>query len=589
MIPDRSPSHDDQDSREFVASLFSEAEKEQKKYRPRFDNYYKLLRNETWSEWRPSWLPSPSSSEIFPAFHSLIAWMTDSAPIGLVYPRPKPTMDQEWVRGRSEDMKRLFASWMQTQEIQKQLAMALWDTLTFGVGIVKSGFDPSMEMGRGTPTLDWVDLYNVYPDPAGSDEENIRYILEVRDASLYEIRSRFPERGRLVKPESKKPAGRPILKGPVVEPMANLASTGVTGEYPGTPTPGIPARYGPPAGTTQEDYTSSARLYEAWVKTTRRTSIPAISGGQQVGEVTYELPHWEFIAVAGNIVLTEEVTNPFDHGQHPYSRLPMVEMGDWYPASMSEHLMPIQIAHNRLLAALQINAELTGNPIFVEDERAGTAHTKLVARPGARITKNPGSEIGWLNPPTVSPLMRDLVFFYRDQIDRITGISAVARGENLRRREPGSAVDAVQEASFVRIRSIVGNMEKALRRAGEQVISNFVQFLTEPSAYPLVGPQGNAEALLLEPRHFHFPTQSLEGVSYDPLEFKLWIEAGSSLPTSRAVKASEYDQLYAMGLVGGQDVLDAHGVPNSVEVGQRGQDESLQRAFEAATQKGQGG
>jgi hypothetical protein len=588
-LPAVSPDPDDSATLNFVRDLYSDARSEKRKLKTNWDRYYRLLRNQSWSEFRPQWMPSPSSAELYPGYATLVAWMTDQAPSFMVAPEvPKNTqVPQEALEQKSKDMKSvLHARWV-TGDFQTQQEMMVLDALTFGGGIAKTGFDPASDSGKGDVTYSRIDPYSVYPDPHGSNEDDIRYLIEARDASLYEIRQRFPERGHLVEGEARTDSdSRPRIQGLEIVPQTNLSATGVTGDWPGTASPGMPPRFGPTPGTRTEDYTETARLLECWVKATKR--VTSIIGGQRAD---IDIPYWQFVAIAGNVVLTEDTSNPFSHGGLPYIRFPLAHTGEWWSIAMTEQILPALIALNRLLASLQINAELTGNPILLEDERAGTQRTKVINRPGSRITKSPGSEVRWLDPPRAGPDIFSLIAYYREAIDRALGISAVARGEAFRRREAAASVDAVQEASFVRIRSIVRSMERALSRATDQIASNVVQFFTEPRNIAQVGLQGELDMLALGARHFQLPQMNLETQeleSYVPIDFKVYVEAGSSLPTSRLAKAAEGDSLYQMGALDLLTLLEEfHQVPNAKHIAQTVQQQSLQAAFTAAAQKGQ--
>lgn len=562
--------------------LFGEARTEKRKVLDRWNRYYRAFRNRTWSENREKWLPSPSASEVFPSYHTLIAWMTDNTPVMRASPRPDlkkgAVPQQELVSSRGEDMNSVLSSWWTNAGCNPQLQMSLLDMLTYGSGILKTGWDQTLLSGLGEASMRRTDPYNCLPDPFCASFDDARYFIEAHTVPLFEICSRFPDRGRYVKPDGTKMDQRPSDRsGFQVIPMANPGSMGVTGEFPGTATPNIPPRYGYPGFGGTQDYTKTVLLIECWVRTTENYTIPHISGGEYKGNIELERPVWQYVAVANGIILTPETGNPFAHGQLPYVRIPYVEIGEFWSVPLSEHILPAQVALNRLLAAIQTSAELTGNPIFVEDTGSGISRTKLINRAGGRITKNPGTEVRWLDPPEVSANISDMAGFWIDEIDKISGVAAV-RGQNLRRREPQGAVDAVQEGAFVRIRAVLRGMEEGLRQAGNQVVSNMVQFYLEPRTVSEVGPRGSENYLLLEPKHFFVPIADPDDetkVTLEPLDFDVWIEAGSTQPLSRSARAAEMDTLFFQGVVDDTAVADAHDVPDRRATLQRTQEKKV--------------
>ncbi len=503
--------------------------------------------------------------------------MTDQRPVLFASPAPSlkdlPVPPDEnfkaVVKQKAEDMQHNLASWWVTRTVSPQIEQAIFDQLLFGAGILKTGWDQSYEDGRGDAFMRRIDPYTLLPDPNASCIEDARYILEVRRVPLFEIRSRFPERGHLVRGDgmTNKADQRPeITTNFEVVPMANPAATGVTGNFPGTPATGIPARYGYPGYGGSDDYTKTVLLVECWVRTTESYDAPYIEGGEYMGNLSYERPVWQYTAVANNVVLTPDTRNPFAHGQCPYVRVPLCEVGEFWSIPMTEHLGPAMIAMNRLLAALQTNAELIGNPTLLEDANAGLSRTKIVNRPGGRLVKNPGAEVKWLEPPNMPANTKELVQFWSDRIDRMSGIQAVSA--SLRRKQAAQTVDAVQEASFVRIRAILRNMEEAVRVGANQVASNMAQFYIEPRCVSLIGPVGSSEDfLLLGHRHFTTPVPNTKGgTDYHPVDFDISVQAGSSLPISRQARASEADALLRMGVVDDEAVLDAHDWPDKKTV-----------------------
>jgi hypothetical protein len=573
-------SSDDADQLQLVEQLYTRARREKKRFISKWDSYYKLVRNQAWSELRSKSMPSPSSSELFPTLHTLIAYITDQYPDWYASPDPdvryfqQPPPD-DVAKQKSEDIQNCLSSWWVTSGNQSMMEMALWDTFTFGCGILKTGWDPTAKDGEGDAFCRWTDPYSICPAPEASSFEDAAYVVEVSTISLFELKARFPERADEVKldqsGESSELDTRPKQGGGMKLELGQLGATDRTGEFPGVSGTSTSMRWAK-AGSSPKDYTTKVRLIECWIRGSDRQEFPVIEGGEQVDSIVIETPKWEYIAAAGGVVLTPDTSNPFDHGQLPYVRLPMVAMGgEFWGVPLTEHLRPNQIALNRLLAAMQNHAEICGNPILLEPDQSGISNTKIVARPGARLTTNMAATnlIRWLDPPNMSPAVMNLIGFHRDTIDRVSGISAVARGTQLRRREPAAAVDAVQEASFVRIRAVIRNVEEALRRVGQLTASNMVQFYTDPRTLPIVGPEmGGKEAVQLSAKHFWIPQMDVDQnpIDDEPMRFQIWAQAGSAQPISRMARASEADMLFQMGAIGIEDLLSAHSYPGAKDI-----------------------
>lgn len=559
-----SPSPDSKPSIGLVNELFTEAKREKRKRIGSWNRFYKLTRNRSWSQFRESWLPSPSSSEIFPSLATLVAWMLDQRPRGFVSPSPdimefsRPPA-AELVEQLTEDMRQVLETWWVQRKMRVEAEKALWDTFTFGCGILKTGWDSSLSFGQGDAVARRIDPWVILPDPAGSSMEDIRYLLEVREVPIYELRARFGSRADRIKDSG----GERIDKRPDVAEdsggfhVVSPASIDRTGEFPGTPAD-VPARFGRVAWKG-EDYTKTVLLKECWVKNTRTEEIPYLEDGK-VRQKSWEIPYWEYIAEAGGVILNEDTANPFEHGELPYVRVPHVEIGEFWPPGLVEHMASGQIAVNRLLAALQLSAEMTGNPIFLEAEGSNIERTKIISRPGGRL-KYSNVEPKWMAPPQMSGDVMNLLGFWRESEDRTSGVSAVARGASLRRREPAAAVDSAQEAAFVRIRAVLGHLEEALRETENQVVSNCVQFFLEPRTIPKVGPDGVKGYLQLGARHFHYPDHTPDGVVLVPLHFDTYVDASSS-PLNREAREAGALSRYFAGLSHPRTAIEISDSPN---------------------------
>lgn len=271
--------------------------------------------------------------------------------------------------------------------------------------------------------------------------------------------------------------------------------------------------------------------------------------------------HWHVTVVTADVVLMDApVDKVWSHGRHPYDRFVTVDTGEFWGVSLVELLAPVQQSINRLLSAIEQNIWLAGNPVFKEDSRSGLQRTKITNKPGQRLTVSSNSTAEWLNPPQIHPqLAMQLVSYYTDQIERISGLSAVVRGATPTGRNAQGVLDSVQEAAFVRTRMALRNLESLLRNAGEKVASLIAEFYDGPRVVATVGPSGESSVTTLQAQHFYVPGSDRTPV---PMEFQLSIQAGSTLSTSRAARIAEADTLFAMGAIDEEALLIAHEFPN---------------------------
>lgn len=539
-----------------VRRLFNDARTHRRQIVQKWQEHHTLLRNRARPTSWPAHIPFPEVPEIWPIVESLTGWLTDTRPVTNVAPASDP-YDQyyHYFSTLADDLNlALQANWI-LNDHEAQVELVVRDAFSCGAGIFKTYWDNSRADGLGDALVRRVDPYSFYPDPnctylsSGGDTDG-NYFVEARRVSLEELDRRFPGAALLLESGSH---DEQLEQRPNVDTFqrAPLAT-------PGPIAPATSAKYGLPGqGRNGYDYRKEGvTLLECWMRS-----------HETKDNVTKDT--WQVVCVAGPyVLLNKPATELWSHGTHPYDRYVFTETGDFWPPSMLELVASCQRMINRLLSAWQYNTDLVGNPVFLEDTRAGTQRTRISPRPGQRLTVSPGSEPKWLSPPTISTDTKELIQFYVNEMERISGLSAILRGMAPGGRNASSVIDSMQEASFVRVRMGSRNLERALRSSGEKTASLIVEYYTDPRFIAFLGPSGQRTARTLKSKHFYVPTGEDDNPSM-PMRFSLIVHAGSMLPTSRQARVSEADTLFAMGAIDLATLLEAHDFPNREEVHQR--------------------
>lgn len=519
---------------------------------------YQVLRNKTWGTGRPSHLPSPEVPEIYPIVATITAWETDQYPTFEIAPASAPfSPDHNFYDSLAQDLNVVLRSTWQVEQYDAEIEKAVWDANIYGTGFFKATWDDTRVGGLGNAILRRVDPFTLYPDPEARSCEDMSYIIEAKTMALQEMERRWPGSIKKVRDfgytletdESPTATTGRNVKFP-------LASAGAIAPATGAGKWGLPGQSRLSAdGYITDD--PGITVLEAWIRTPAKIErLNPITG--ETDEDIYD--SWRCIVVAGNVVLMDEMAeNVWSHGQHPYIRFVAHDLGEFWGFSMVELLTPSQISINKLLAAIEHNIWLMGNPILLEDIRAGISRTKVTNQPGQRLQKQSGTEVSWLDPPQMHPnISSELIRFYIGEMERISGLSAIVRGATPTGRNAQGVLDAVQEAAFVRIRLTLRNLERALREAGNLLASLIVEFYDSPRIVSIVGNSGEKTSLALRSRHFYMPSAA----GRVPMKFQLLVDVGSSMPISPAARAAEADVLFGMGAIDGEAVLEAHRWPN---------------------------
>jgi hypothetical protein len=563
-----------------------------------------LLNNRMWSDFRLAWMPSPSDSEIYPILANLIAWGTDQSVMFTVQAASVPnTPWAQTLEDVADDLELVLQSNWKVRNQQGTVTLCMWDAALFGAGIFKAVWDQSLDSGEGDADFVRVDPWNFYPDPQARDEMDGEFYCEIRRMSWDEVERRFPDAcdnllSDIVYDVSEgglDSDDRPtnVRTGPAQFPFSQ--SQGFQGTFSGggttnpqTSATGMPGQSRVKAMARPE----GVIVYEMWRRRNRTTQVadpkfeaPESDPTQQAPDVDVTYDDWQVVVWSSNTILLKAwASDLWEGATHPYARFVLEDTGEFWPTPLVSHLAPAQIAINRLLASLQQSAELTGNPIFVESSTGRTANSLAVNRPGQRLRVDPASLAQggphWLNPPTMSADVLGLIRFWIERMENISGLTTTNKGKAPQPRTPEAVVSQVQESGFVRIRGMLRNLERTLRRIGSIEAQLIVENYTRSRILSVMGPEGERSVVMLRERHFLEATEN----QLAPFRYSLSVNAGSDVPTSRQSRVSEAINLFTLKLIDRPAALEMCQVAHWPAIEQR-MEQKEQQAAQAAAQE----
>lgn len=577
VIPVRSPAVDREKERYLVSVLRNLFQIARDHKRSRYDTWirnYRLVNNRVGSQSSANWMPAPRDSEIYPTLSSLVAWMTDQQITMDFVPAVDPSMDSfDYALNLADDLSQiLFTTWM-VEDYEHDIKLGLWDAFQYGVGIYKNVWDNSLEDGYGNAVLRRVDPWAFYVDPHATSTRDMEYCCEARRMSLAEIERRFPDARKLLNSVESSGDLQQIDEAPTLYGDSGRSATGPgmnpgslpsSGTWPGSGS-GVSRLAMPGRQNRQYDPLPGYVVYEFWLRENRQwQDTPVSENEKDMPQVdTHVQDEWRVIVMCnGRILLDEMAEDLWSHKSHPYERYVFDDIGEFYGISLVDHLAYPQIYINRLLTALQHNAELTGNPVLLEAQNSGTTRVNIVSRPGARIPVSGPAGMAnapkWLDPPQMPSQVVELVQFWISRIENTSGLSAMQKGAMPNQRSAEGVMENISEAAFVRIRSGLGNLEGTLRRCTIKLADLIVDNYNEPRMMALLGQDGQSTAVSIKNRHFEVRGED----GWAPMKFILKVEAGSTQPTSRSGRTSEAKVLRALNCVDDLYVLQAHGIRN---------------------------
>lgn len=542
-----------------LRTLFQRAREFRRPLIAKWNQNYRMIRNRYWKTGRPGWAPAPQIPEIWPIVSARVGWMTDqrfrysASPASL---SNKPFWTQ--MATVTDDLEALLESSYLLNHEEIEVAKMCWDGDLYGTGIGKTYWDLAQHGGLGDARLARVDPYTFYPDPAARNMEDANYFFEARQMSLQEVDRRWPG------------SAQKLADGAFTEPTdespTQLSPPGTSSDtpraVPGNITgSGVTAMYGRTSSRRPNNLSDDGVLIiEAWL---REHHIIR----DENGEISGIDDGWRVVVFCGHHILMDApATDLWRDGNHPYHRYVPADIGEFWGVSMVELLSPTQESLNRVLAALQQNIELHGNPVLKEQRQAGLSRTQVTNRPGTRLTLNRGGDVEWLQPPQLHSSVPEFIRYLLSRLEAISGLSAINRGGKVSGRNSSDVIDAMQEAAFVTIRSALRNLESTMRSAGHHKASLIAENYTQPRVAAIIGPEGSQSLLNLRARHFQ--TADVNGQPF-PLSFAIEVDAGSRSHTSRKVREDRALLLFSIGVFDEWAVLEALDIPGRANIYKR--------------------
>lgn len=561
-MTDPTPSHtDDMELVSRLRNLYMIARDHKRQRYDQWIRNYRLVNNRINSA-AANWMPQPKDSEIYPVLSSLVAWMTDQN-IDLEFvPSADPNTPLfDMYSNLGRDLGNVLYTAWQNYSYRAQIKLGLWDAFMYGVGIYKNVWDNALCAG-GDANLRRVDPWAFYVDPHATSLVDAEYMVEVRRMSLSEIERRWPGSASYLHAKGS-PGGESVDEKPTLFGGGTHAPRANPGALPG----GTGVYGGAKWSYDMYDPLPGYVVYEFWLKENDAEYEEDEDENSDSTE-KYVEAKWRVVVMCnGEILLDEDAADMWSYASHPYERYVFDDIGEFYGIALVDHLASPAIHINRLLTALQHNAELTGNPVLVESAGSGTDRVAIVNKPGQRLTvRGPGGMVNqkpeWLDPPSMPPEVMGLVNFWISRIENVSGLSAMQKGATPNQRNAAEVINNVQEAAFVRVRAAIQNLEDTLQACGKKLADLIIENYTERRTVAIVGPDGQTTSQVFQAYHFQMPGKN----GNMPLEYSLRILAGSTTPTSRQTRLSEATQFQALGIVDDEYVLQVAQVPRYKEI-----------------------
>jgi hypothetical protein len=563
-----------------------------KRHRQKFDynwiSNYEFFRGNQWDEKRPSYRHAEVLNVTWANIQSIIPILTDPRPN--IEAMPEDPSDYEF----SEIMTQILrAKW--DKEVWGQIvAEALVDSQIYGTAIAKVPWDPEALDGLGEMGFELVDPMYFYPDPRARDINDSfgKYVIEAVPTDLEEVKRKYPKKAKLIESDvsdlhSLQDQRHNIHDRNPRETVEGRQNTAGEGH------------------SKRSDMANKVLLVTIWLHSDEMVE-QEIERKDKEGKVTKgfqskkKYPRGRKIIFANGILL-EDIENPYLDGKFPYSRLIDHAMPrEFWGMGEIDQLKGPQRLINKISSYMMDIVSLVGNPVWKVPLESGVDTQNLTNQPGLIVEHNgaapPSREPGIMPSPVLQSMLNQFMQIY----DKISGINDVSRGA-IPSGMSGIAIDLAQEAAQTKLRLKSRNVDAFLTKAGQLMVSRILQFYETTRVIRLTNnPNAPTFFKFAIDEIFDESGQSQQIATVQPIEVQpgqspiagavqqipiksnldLRITTGTELPLRKAKKQQNAKELFQLGVIDEEDLLDAMEWPNKEKTIEkfRGRQQEAQQA-----------
>lgn len=411
----------------------------------------------------------------------------------------------EEVQGKSDAVqKAIDYEWMRTHFI-KITQSVITNCLIYGTGILALLWDGKSQNGLGNVLPVSLSPFNFFIDRAATTIEDAEYAGYAMYKSLGELTKAFPEKKEELKDNTVTPSDEWLMHGK--ENIGDLKNKLLYIEI------------------YFRDYSTELEEVEEEEEDDGGNTTVVT---KKVEKMKY--PKGRRVIVAGDVLLSDQ-ENPYDDGKFPFINLNCYDIpGEFWGMGEVEQIMSPTNTVNVLTNSIVESAEITSNPIWILDKNCGVAKDSLTNRKGLVVRKNPGTEVRRDSPPTLPAYLQGIIDVLKADIENISGVYDVTRGEKPTGITAAAAIQALNEQAQGRIKLKVQNLEFFLAEVGGMWLSRIQQFWVTKRDVMVMG-------IDYKPTFYSIDKDDVDG------DFDIKIVAGSTMPINKTSKLQQMIQL----------------------------------------------
>lgn len=498
-----------------------------KKYRDAYDS--KAKKHEIWDKCYKAYtgelfknpsLPKYKSQEvsnfIFSTVETVKPIMLSNKPKLLCLPHSEADYEKS-----ERIQKALDYEWDRTQMFIK-MCNALSNGLIYGTAIVGVLWNGKQNNGLGNVDPVVISPFNFFVDPMATSIDDAEYVIYATYKNVGEIIKAYPEKSEELKNSTEQANDTYLMYGRNTEGLTGKDTILYIECY-------------------QRDYSVIEDEIE--------------EDGKKYKITRMKYPRGRRIVIAGDVLL-DDSENPYKDGKFPFRAWKCYEIsGQFWGIGEVEQIISPQEYANKLTNNLLTNARLMANPVWIVDKNSGIAQNSLTNQDGLVVRKNPGTDVKREAPPPMPGYIRDTIEMLKNDIEIISGVFDVTRGERPGGITAAAAIQALNEQAQGRIKLKLQTFEVFIAEIGGLWLSRIQQFWVTARSVRIMGKDYKVS----------FDTVSKDDIDGD---YDVIIATGSTMPVNKTARLQQIIQMAQTPAEDGLPLVDRKTVLEFSEIGE---------------------
>ena len=331
--------------------------------------------------------------------------------------------------------------WHRTNMQEKLLANSIY-TFALGTSIIMLPYSYEDDADGNVEPIP-VSPFNIYPDPLATCVEDAEYLIYADYVHVNKLKQKYPKKKKFI-------YGSDVTYSELVNDRDDGAKID-----------------------------NQVLVLEVWCRDYTTIDVEETDeNGKTVIVTKSKYPNGRVIISAPELnIILEDKKTPYNTGRFPFFLFKDIDIPfQFWGEGEVKWLLSPQRQLNDLYNQVIDNAKTTANAQWVIDKNAGIPKGQLTNRPGLIIRKNPGTDVHRESPPSMPMYVQQMIEVLKADIEVVSGIHDVTRGETPTGIQSAAAIQALQEAAQTRVRLKVTLHENALGLLGTEWIERIKQF-----------------------------------------------------------------------------------------------------------------